>query len=180
MPEPLHNLEELSVNGSRLGALPPPLRRQEEFPQHGSPLSRQRLQEPATPEERTPNRETPELSSAQKLKRDMDMIVQRDEQRVAMVAAKKGSTAKNVNRVGKTTIGPEAKRAKVQAASDSNTGKPTYAVERSRHQVRCRTGRLIPNMNSSLAIKFGPDFKLKTEAAAIAEAKRWIQRLPSM
>jgi hypothetical protein len=35
-------------------------------------------------------------------------------------------------------------------------------------------------MNSSLAIKFGPDFKLKTEAAAIAEAKRWIQRLPSM
>jgi hypothetical protein len=195
MPEPLHNLEELSVNGSRLGALPPPLRRQEEFPQHGSPLSRQRLQEPATPEERTPDRETPELTSAQKLKRDMDMIVQRDEQRVARVAAEKGSKAKNVNRVGKsvpkeegpagkkgrkTTIGPEAKRAKVQAASDSNTGKPTYAVERSRHQVRCRTGRLIPNMNSSLAIKFGPDFKLKTEAAAIAEAKRWIQRLPSM
>ena len=91
MPEPLHNLEELSVNGSRLGALPPPLRRQEEFPQHGSPLSRQRLQEPATPEERTPDRGTPELSSAQKLKRDMDMIVHRDEQRVAKVAAEKAT-----------------------------------------------------------------------------------------
>ena len=200
MPEPLHNLEELSVTGSRLGALPPPLRRQEEFPQHGSPLSRQRLQEPATPEGRTPDRETPELSSAQKLKRDMDMIVQRDEQRVANVAAekarpvgkarpvekarllKKELKAKNVNRVDKTV--PKAKRSKVQAASDSpeshKSGQPSYAVERSRQQVRCRTGRSIPNMNSSLAIKFGPDFKLKTEAAAIAEAKRWIQRLPSM
>ena len=123
MPEPLHNLEELSVNGSRLGALPPPLRRQEEFPQHGSPLSRQRLQEPATPEERTPNRETPELSSAQKLKRDMDMIVQRDEQRVAMVAAEKGSKAKNVNRVGKSVPkeeGPSGKKGrKTRYAADA-------------------------------------------------------------
>jgi hypothetical protein len=49
---------------------------------------------------------------------------------------------------------------------------PTFGVERSRSQVMCRTN--LGGPGSTHAIKFGNNEQYKTEAAAVAAARKWL------
>jgi len=74
--------------------------------------------------------------------------------------------------------GVNNKRPRVADAEGVSSGKadagkkPYFAVERSRNQVMCRTG--LGGPGSSHKIPYGPKEKAKTEAAAVAMGKVWV------
>ena len=59
-------------------------------------------------------------------------------------------------------------------AKDENTSNASYAIERSRSQVMCRTGLRGPGQTK--AIKYGPGTPHPTEKSAAKEAKKWVEK----
>ena len=66
--------------------------------------------------------------------------------------------------------GSPAKKGVVKGAIGNQKGKPSYAVEWSRHQCLCRTG--LPGVGQTKAIKFA---EVGGSSKAIALAKRWVK-----